>query len=192
MGAERFNPRHKIATPFSRPEEGTRTSLTPGPPPRPRNSVEIRPAVLLCSRVKRGGPAYAAAGPLSFPATAGRCLAIRVLHPESRVCTPGLLFTCYHGKTTRLVPACDRRVQESCDQSPKARGNRPLVAHLRRTVEIVSFWQSLERAGKWPIPPVRLFAASEENSPLAKVVPCRACTNKTPWGPERSTKQTSV
>jgi hypothetical protein len=58
--------------------------------------------------------------------------------PESRVRKAGLLFTCYRGKTPRLVPACDRRTRESCDQSsPGARGNRPLVAHLRRTAEIL-------------------------------------------------------
>ena len=63
------------------------------------------------------------------------------------------------------------RTRESCDQSPKARGNRPLVAHLRRTAEnlfvLGSPWNV---RGRWPIPPVRLFAASEEGSPLAKVV----------------------
>ena len=82
------------------------------------------------------------------------------------------LFTPAAVKQTRLVPACDRsNARRLRSVGLPARRNRPLVAHLRRTAEISFVWQSLERAGKRPIPSVRLFAASEEGNPLAKVVP---------------------
>jgi hypothetical protein len=53
-------------------------------------------------------------------------------------------------KHPAFVACVCRRTRESCDQRPPgARGNRPLVAHLRRTA---SSRHSLERAGKWPVP----------------------------------------
>ena len=76
------------------------------------------------------------------------------------------------GKTPRLVPACDRRTREFFDQSDYRPEKIDRLWHTfvgRR--KSLFFWQSLERAGKRPIPPVRLFVASEEGQPLAKVVP---------------------
>jgi hypothetical protein len=49
-------------------------------------------------------------------------------------------------------------------------------------------WQSLERAGKWPVPPSGCSRRVKRGSPLAKVVPA-GIAQTTPFrGPERSTK----
>ena len=130
------------------------------------NSIEIRPAVLLCWRMKsrrrlcRSRPRRRPAVPWQFAFCARR----------AEFATPASSSPV---TATKQPASCLRvtaqRENSSISRLP-ARRNRPLAAQLRRTAEFL-LWQSLERAGKRPAPPVRLFAASEEGSPLAKAVP---------------------
>ena len=150
-----------------------------------KNSLEIRPAVLLRSGVNRDGPS-GRSRPRRRPDARWQ---FAFCVPRGPVRKTGLLFTCYREKTTRLVPACDRsnaRILRSVSQGPRestacgtpsSDGGNPFVLAVPGTCR---------ECGQFRF--VRLFAASEEGSPLAKVVPCRSCPNNALCGPERSTK----
>ena len=65
--------------------------------------------------------------------------------PECRVRNAGLLFTCYRGKTTRLVPACDLERENPAISPPRPAG----IDRLWHT--FVGRWKSFRFGSPWNV-----------------------------------------
>jgi hypothetical protein len=116
------------------------------------------------------GMAVALPSPISRHSTAGRqcnCRPNGVKHRNSPCRIPTVPPSCLRVSPRRENPAI------SVPLGP-AGIDRLWHTFVGRRIS----WHSLERAGNMASSAVGLFAASEENSPLAKVVHCRHCPNK--------------